>query len=332
MFKSTVKNLTLSYIFIISIISISISILVYLAVIKNTEEVLRNEEMKIIRRFGYLDEKNSKKLHFAENSINDFKQKTLIILIILNCSIITVVGFLSYLLAKKNIKPIEISMKKQKEFISNVSHELKTPITALKSSFEIELRSKNPEYRSALISGIEEVDKINNLLNGFLRLSSFENKNYKLKKEEIQVKTLLDEIVKRNMDNIIEKRIEVTYNLKEKELLTDRFLITELLSIFINNGVKFNRIFGKISISTYKEGETDIIKIKDSGEGMTKEVLEKIFDRFYKGDESRKREGYGIGLAIAKEIMSIYQTKIDVITRKNEGTEIILKFSDLFKN
>lgn len=332
MFKSTVKNLTLSYIFIISIITISISVLVYSAVIKNTEEVLRNEEIKIIKKFGNLDEKNSKRLHFAENSIIEFKQKTLIILIILNILIVTIVGFLSYLLAKKNIKPIEIAMKKQKEFISNVSHELKTPITALKSSFEIELRSKKPDFRNTLISGIEEVDKINSLLNGFLRLSSFENKTYKLKKEEIHLKILLDEIVKRHMDSIIEKRIEVIYDLKENVILSDKFLMTELLSIFIHNSVKFNKSYGKISISTYRDGKMDIIKIKDTGEGMSKEVLEKIFDRFYKGDESRNREGHGIGLAIAKEIMSIYQTKIDVITRKNEGTEIVLKFSELFKN
>lgn len=331
MFKSTIKNLTISYIIIITIITTLISTFVYFTIVKSTSEILKNEEIKVVRRFGYNDIKTIKRLQFAEESIADFQKEILLILVSINIVIIVIVGFFSYLLAKKNIQPIEISARKQKEFISNISHELKTPLTSLKSSFEIELRSKNPNLKRTLESGIEDVDKMNTLINGFLRLSSLENNSYKQKNEELNLKDLLDEIIMIHKDEIINKRIEIIYNLKEKNLYTDKFLIRELLSILISNSIKFNKIYGKIIVSSLTDSNLHIIKIKDTGEGIEKSKLERIFDRFYKIDESRSKEGYGIGLAIAKEILSIYKAKIDVKTKVNEGTEITIKFSEIFQ-
>ena len=332
MFKNTIKNLTLSYILIVVIITFSISCIVYYSVVRSTENILKIEEIRVIQKFGYGDPYGNKKIEFAEKSIESFKRQTIIVLTLLNVIILTIVGFLSYLLARKNLLPIEQSMKRQKEFISNISHELKTPLTALKSSFEIELRSKYPDYKNTLISGIDDVDKLNSLINAFLKLSLLENNQYKIKNEEIKLKEILDVAIKPFINDILEKRIDIIYDLQEKILVTDKFLFLELLTVFIANSIKFNKQNGKIIIKSYQQNNQDVISIYDSGIGIDKEKIHKIFERFYKEDESRNKEGHGIGLSIAQEISKILNAKISVISEKNIMTEIKISFSGIFKN
>ncbi len=331
MFKNTIRNLTISFLAIVIIITTSISGLIYQSLVKNTESILKIEENKVIRKFGLDDPKSIKRMQFSGNSIREFKQQTLITLIILNLIIILIVGSLAYLLVRKNIHPIENSMKKQKEFISNVTHELKTPLTALKSSFEIELRSKNPNIKNTLESGIEDINKLNSLINGFLKLSLLENNQYQIKNETLYLKEVLDCVIKIHMNEIIEKRIEVIYDLKDEKIFTDKFLITELLSVLISNSVKFNKNYGKIIIKSFKEKNKDVILVEDNGQGIDKDRINKIFNKFYKEDESRNRTGSGIGLSIAKEIISILNARIEVRSQKNIDSQFKLIFSGLFK-
>lgn len=119
------------------------------------------------KKFGIEDPRYIKKLHFVEESVSNVQNRLIINLLGLNFLIVTIVGILAYFFAKRTIAPIEESLRKQKEFISNVSHELKTPLTALKTTFEIDLKSKDSDLKETIKSGIEEVDKLNSLVNGF---------------------------------------------------------------------------------------------------------------------------------------------------------------------
>jgi signal transduction histidine kinase len=332
MINRAITKLTIQYIFIVSIICLLVSTFIYNAIVKTTSEALRMEEIKIMKRFDISDPAAQKKLQIAENTIENFKNRTFITLVFLNISIITLVGFFAYFLARKNIQPIEENMHRQKEFISNVSHELKTPLTALKSSFEVELRDKNPDMKRAIESGIEEVDKLNKLINGFLKLSKLGQEKYKLNLEEMDLKEILDEVVKNHINQIIDKRIQLEYHLKEKTILTDHFLITELLSVILSNSIKFNKNYGKIEIKSYKKDGKDYIEITDSGIGIEKENISHIFERFYQENNARNNDGsYGIGLSIANEILKILNGKIVVKSEKNIETKITLIFSGLFK-
>lgn len=333
MFKKAITKLTIQYLLVISFICIVISSFIYSSVLKTASEALRAEEIKIIKKFEFDDPIAQRKLQIAETTIENFKRKTIVNLIFLNISIVSIVGLLSYFLAKKNIKPIEENMQRQKEFVSNISHELKTPLTALKSSFEVELREKNPDFKRTIESGIEEVDKLNKLINGFLKLSKLGQENYKLNKEKLDLKTILDEVIKNQMNQIIEKRIQIEYFLEKTKIESDHFLLTELLSVILSNSVKFNKQNGKIEVKSYSKEGKDYLEITDTGIGIEKENIAHIFERFYQENKARNNDGsYGIGLSIANEILNILNGKIVVNSEKNMETKITLIFSGLFKN
>ncbi|NBO36885.1 ATP-binding protein, partial [bacterium] len=111
------------------------------------------------------------------------------------------------------------------------------------------------------------------------------------------------------------------------------FLLQELLSIFIENAIKFNKTSGEVIVKSYKKDKYDIISIEDTGIGIKEEHLSKIFDRFYKIDTSRSQdEGYGIGLSLAREIEEILKCKITVKSEVGNGSVFSIKFSELFQN
>jgi len=332
MFKNSIIKLTLNYILIITVLCFFVSSLMYINLVKNTTELFKQEQTRIEKKFGVEDKRYSKKVQFIEDGIKDIQNKAIINLVGLNLIIISIVGFLAYFFAKKTINPIEESVRKQKEFISNVSHELKTPLTALKSSFEIDLKTKGSDLKETLKSGIEEVDKMNLLIDGFLKLSKMDAQKHQLMVENFDLKKCLEDIFRRKDKEFLEKELKVKFYLNNETVITDKFLFSELLSIIIDNAIKFNSNNGGIYINSYSEAEFDFISIRDEGIGIKEENKIKIFERFFKEDASRTRlDGFGVGLALAKEISELLNCEIIVNTRYKKGTEFILKFSALFQ-
>lgn len=333
MIKNSVIKLTLSYILIISILSLSLSTFIYLNLVKNSTELFKQEQTRIEKKFGIEDPRYIKKLHFVEESVSNVQNRLIINLLGLNFLIVTIVGILAYFFAKRTFTPIEESLRKQKEFISNVSHELKTPLTALKTTFEIDLKSKDSDLKETIKSGIEEVDKLNSLVNGFLKLSKFDSKKPEIKNEVFKLSDIIEDIVKRHQHSIISKNLSLKIDITENKLKSDKFLLTEVLTIIIDNAIKFSPENEEIVITSYKEGKYDYISIKDRGRGIKEENLDKIFERFYKEDSSRSVDsGLGIGLALAKEISEFIDCQITAKRNKDVGSEFILKFSALFQN
>ena len=333
MIKNPITKLTLNYLLIITVLCVVVSTFIYIDLVKNTTELFKTEQTKIEKKFGTEDPRYSKRVLFVEDGIKNIQNKAIVNLLGLNIIIISIVGLLAYFFAKRTIKPIEESVRKQKEFISNVSHELKTPLTALKSTFEIDLKNSKSDLKETIKSGIEEVDKINMLINGFLKLSELDSKYHQLKLEKVNIKECLDEIIDKNKTQIHEKELGIETNFTHLKFFTDKFLFSELMSIIIENAIKFNKLKGIILIRTFKENGFDFISIKDEGKGIKEENINKIFERFYKEDSSRsKNDGFGIGLALAKEISSILKCEIIVKSNPTQGTEFKLKFSALFQN
>jgi len=333
MIDKAIKKLTLSYILIITVICILISSVIYFNIEKRSSELLENLEIRLQEKLDPSSVKFQNRILLAEETIKNFHHRTILNLFLLNTGIICVVGILAYFFARRTIVHIEGSVSRQKEFISNVSHELKTPLTALKSTFEVSLRDKNGDYKETIKSGIEEVDKMNNLINGFLKLSQINTKKYKVRKEIFFLENVIDEIVLKNQKIINQKNIKLSKELSENKVKSDIFLLQELISIFIENAIKFNKTSGEVIIKSYKKDGYDIISIKDTGIGIKEENLNKIFDRFYKIDTSRSQdEGYGIGLSLAREIEEILKCKITVKSEVGKGSEFSIKFSELFQN
>lgn len=221
--------------------------------------------------------------------------------------------YVSYLLTKWLVKPVKESFLRQKQFISDASHELKTPISIIMAS--VEAYEENPKEKKWFDNIKSETERMNKLVVDLLDLS---------KSEDRENKEILNEV---NLSKIIENKAlsfeslmfenELELKLKIEENITfkcNQDRIKELLSILIDNGIKHGYKKSSIEVSLIKNKDIISLAVKNRGDAIPKEEQAKIFDRFYRGDKSRNRDSnrFGLGLAIAKNIVDNHNGNIKV--------------------
>jgi two-component system, OmpR family, sensor histidine kinase CiaH len=304
MFNEARTKLTLYYLTIIMIISLFFSGIVYKSL---TFELNRIENMQRMRRANA-------SFSIDPEIISETKSRILSSLIIINTAILVVSGLSGYFLAGKTLNPIQKMMDEQKEFISDASHELRTPLSSLKSQIEVALRSKKlslGESRRILESNLEDVNNMTNLSNYLLKLNKEQNGKTLLKKVD------LAEIVSETVG-----KKEVNLNLVKTIISGDRDSLKELVNILVDNAIKYGE--GKeISISL----KSKTLKVTDHGLGISQKDLPHIFNRFYRSDRARGKDGYGLGLSIAKQIVDNHNAKIKVESKLGIGTTFKVIFS-----
>ena len=193
----------------------------------------------------------------------------------------------------------------KKDFIANASHELKTPLAALKISLETleELCKENEKASKYVTKAQERVAYMEQLIEDLITLSLLETTNLTLKLEKIKLKPLIESIVS-NLSEILERRkIEVSINVGEESYVcADEKLLHATLKNLIDNAVKYNKDGGRVDITHTSYRDEDEIKICDTGHGIPKSHIPFIFERFYRVEKSRSRKmgGTGLGLSIVK--------------------------------
>ena len=216
----------------------------------------------------------------------------------------------------------------RKEFVADVSHELKTPITTIKSYTETLLNADvDKESSKAFLSVIdEECDRMARIVKELLQLSNFDAKRVKLNKEDVDVNELIEKIYFKIKMSAEEKNQTIIFNKNEEneEICVDKDTIEQVFLNIITNAIKYTDDGGTIEISTHKEDKDMIITIKDNGSGIPKKDLKRIFERFYRVDKARARElgGTGLGLPIAKDIVESHNGKILIESGYKEGTTV----------
>lgn len=219
------------------------------------------------------------------------------------------------------------SMETLKEdFISNVSHEFKTPLSVIQS-YSKALRDPNlddttrKQYEEVLDNNIK---KLTNLTSNILSLSRLEHQEIVLDKKEY----LLDEQIRQTILDLepewSKKNIDLKLNLHKTKYYGSENLINQAWQNIINNAIKFSNTDGKISISISKQESDIIVTISDNGIGMSEDTINKIFDKFYQGDKSHSMEGNGLGLALVKRILNICNGEISVSSKENEGSTFVV--------
>lgn len=216
--------------------------------------------------------------------------------------------------------------KKEKQFISNVSHELLTPIALLKNKLENLLQNESLDDNAVdkIAGSLKTLDMLKKIINNLLLISRIDNNQYEAN-EEIHLKEIINDLQEDLQDRIDDREIIFTNNIKHDFVLPgNKTLIHILIYNLVTNAIKYNKEKG---IIVAEDGFVDnqyFISIKDSGIGMDESQLEKIFSRFAR--ISSDQEGQGLGLAIAQSIASFHHIEIKVKSVLNEGTTFMLLF------
>lgn len=228
----------------------------------------------------------------------------------------------------------------RREFVANVSHELKTPLTVIKSYTET-LRdgaAGEPELADMFLRTIdEECDRMSRLVRDLLKLSSFDYNKTDFKMTDINLKQMMDSIYRKMKIKAEEKEqlFIVSISHKIPHVYGDKDSIEQVIINIISNAIKYTPDGGKIDVEVYQEGKKIAIDVSDDGMGIPKKDLKRIFERFYRVDKARSRElgGTGLGLSIAKEIVKAHGGKIVIDSEEEKGTDvkILLPISESYQ-
>ena len=274
----------------------------------------------------YLTNKNNLIImdnYIINNKLGDYFRMSLLIFILLEILII----YVSNTLTKWLTKPAIEAFSKQKQFIVDASHELKTPlaiITASAESLEME-----PTEKKWLDNIKSESERMNKLVTDLLDLAKSENMEIKEKYNINNLSKIIEKTSLTFESLIYENKLEIEDNIDKDIMFScNPDKIRELLGILLDNAIKHSTKNSKITVNLYKDKNNIILEIKNKGKEITKEDQEKIFDRFYRVDESRNRSDnrYGLGLSIAKNIVTSHNGKIFVNCKNGYTTfKVIFK-------
>lgn len=246
-------------------------------------------------------------------------------LVIINVLILVGGGFLSYYLAMRTLKPIEEANEAQSRFTADASHELRTPIAAMQS--EIEVALMNPkltldEAKDRLRSNLEELARLTELSEGLLRLAQLDNND--LGKEPVSIAALAQKALDRTLPLAEKNNILITNAVTgNASVIGDEASLTEVLVILLDNAIKYSPERSEVTLTADKQQKQIILRVKDHGIGIKATELPHIFDRFYRADTARSKQkshGYGIGLAIAKNIIEAHGGKITAQSKPGAGS------------
>lgn len=314
---------------IVMIISIVFSIALYNVTTNELDRGLRRETQRIDLQFPVFDTDPNLQ-HQMNPDAAEGAHSILIRLISLNLLVLVGAGFSSYWLARRTLEPIEVAHEQQKRFTSDVSHELRTPLTALRMESEVALlndKSSATELRQTLNSNLEEVSKLDGLINNLLRLAQLDAGEVKQHFQQVSSQDVLAAAVERVSKLAKAHHIAIKQTLSDATLLGDQESLIQLVVILLDNAIKYSPKGKTVTLDGSVQANEIIWRIRDEGNGIEPLALEHVFDRFYRGDSSRAKsvtEGYGLGLSIAKMIADVHQGNITLKSRVGHGTTALV--------
>ena len=224
----------------------------------------------------------------------------------------------------------------RQEFVSNVSHELKTPITSMKVLADSLIAQENVPvelYQEFMVDIAEEIERENKIINDLLSLVKMDKTSTDMNIENISLNELIELILKRLRPIAKQRHIDVLYESKREVYAeVDEVKLTLALSNFVENAIKYNNEYGYVKVSLDADHQYATIVVEDNGIGIPEEAQEHVFERFYRVDKSHSREigGSGLGLAIARNAILMHRGAIKIDSQEGAGTIITVRIPTIF--
>ncbi len=331
MFKSAVVKLTAWYVGALVLVCFMFSLPLYNIA---STRLRRGAEMQtdIVRRLPepfYNDDFIPQLEQQRERQLSKDRQELLLTFIITDGIIIILGGAAGYLFARRTLQPIQDAHEAQATFTANASHELRTPLAVMQTEIEVALRNKKlsaAEARDILASSLEEVERLRSLSDQLLGLTRADQP-LRLQKVNLSrfVTAAVKELSKRHNVSI------ATAITKDVEAQVDKVLLGQALGILVDNAVNYSGEKPEILVGLAKSEDRIHLTVHDNGLGISTQDIERIFERFYRGSNatSVKPSGHGLGLSLAKDIVTRHGGSITVQSSKKTGTTFTISIAPL---
>jgi len=228
---------------------------------------------------------------------------------------------------------IEILIKTLKETTESIAHDLKTPIARIRAASENMLMKNkvSKECSDLLVYTIEETESLNQMIADLLTISKLESGTFQLSMEKINLSKIIKNLYSLFKDYALTKGIKIEMEVDEDiYILGDEKYLSRAIANLLDNAIKFNKEDGKIVIKLKEIEDKVILSISDTGIGIPEDKLDKIFDKFYRADESRGiYMGSGLGLSLVKAVLDRHSAEIKVFSKENEGTTFEITFGKI---
>ncbi len=218
----------------------------------------------------------------------------------------------------------------RREFTSNVSHELKTPLTSISGFAEImKSGATEPETVADFSASIyDEAQRLITLVSDIIKLSELDEGSIEFEKEDVDILTLADEIIARLSPSAERAKVSLALSGEHTSILGAKKILDEMIYNLCDNAIKYNKPGGTVDISVKKTANSVVLTVRDTGIGIPQSEQARVFERFYRVDKSHSKEvgGTGLGLSIVKHGAIYHNAQIALSSRSGEGTEISVTF------
>lgn len=267
-------------------------------------------------------------LQYISRNVSEEIKKNVVIIVLYLAGILALFSVSRWIVGK-SLEPVEESRKRQTQFIASASHELKSPLAVIRANTSAMMIE--PENAEHFIKGIDkECVRLSSLVEDLLLLASTDAKCWNVKNERIDMDVLLIDIYDSFESFCKKNQKELKLELQEEMLPAiagDVLRIKQILSVLIDNAVTYSMEGSSIVLRAYEKKNQLYIEVEDHGAGIEESMKREIFEKFYRGDQSRKdKNHYGLGLSIAKELTQLHGGQISVRDTRGGGATFVISF------
>ncbi len=323
MFKEARLRLTAWYVLAIMLVSTSFSVVIYRSWSIEMERFATAQKVRLERRMMV-------PVIIDDDVMEEAKKRAFLSLMVINGLLWLLGAGGGYFLAGKTLGPIEESLEEQRRFINDAGHELKTPLTALKTNLEVYLRgwkmNSKEEIKEMLDGSLSDVDRLQKLVESLLFLGKLENGRNVVENKAILVARNIDVVMESIAPLAKKKLITISRTKISSKVWWNSDDMGRALTILLDNAIKYSQKKSRIRIKIKNRTNSVVIAIADQGMGIAKDQIEKIFERFYRIDGSRSgNNGFGLGLPIAKRLIESANGKIWLESKLGEGSTFYMQ-------